>query len=150
MQKKLTIELLPERQKLLERIINYQGNRNIVKLKANVILLRAKGTTVKAISDKFSISPRTVTNYIYGYKSKDLSFIHQNKYKKSALSSKGDILNGFKTEKPSNYKEATKLINDKYNITISENAVRRYLNKNNIYTNKSIKFHKNKGNWNNT
>lgn len=147
MQKKLEIELPSQRQSLLKRIIDNPRNRSIVKLKAKVILLRKDGATIKSISEKLGISQRTVTNYIYGYKSKELSFIHQNKYKKSSLDSVDKLLDELK--KPSNYKEAAKLIKDKYNITISESAVRRYLNKHKIYTKESETFHKNRGNWNN-
>lgn len=65
-----------------------------------------------------------------------MRFIHRNDYKKSLLKNV-ELSDIFKTKIPSTYKEATEIIKEKYDITISESATRRYINKIGIYTKKS-------------
>lgn len=140
---KLKIELDTNQKKLLKNILSDKRNASSsrAKKKARVILLRAQGKTIQEISSETNLSERTIKYYIKNYITHPVNgirFIHQNNYKKSRLEKyKSELCDEFKENPPYSYKDATVRINTHYNITISESAVRRFLNKNNIYTDRS-------------
>ena len=134
------ISLDGKRIELLGNISNAKyGCSEKAKKKAKVILLRFDGKTIKEIMKETHLCKRTVINYINGYKQNELWYIHQNYYRKSVLKGNQNILDEFKNEPPSSYKEASERIKKLFNITISESATRRFLNKKNIYTKRSKK-----------
>lgn len=137
-----TVELDSNRIALLKKIINAKYGVSLrAKRKAKVILLKSEGKSIKEISKNTNLCKRTIIIYINEYTNPDrniggMRFIHRNDYKKSLLKDV-ELSDIFKTKIPSTYKEATEIIKEKYDITISESATRRYLNKIGIYTKKS-------------
>lgn len=137
-----TVELDSKRIALLKEIINAKYGVSLrAKRKAKVILLKSEGKSIKEISKNTNLCKRTIISYINEYTNPDrniggMRFIHRNDYKKSLLKNV-ELSDIFKTKIPSTYKEATEIIKEKYDITISESATRRYLNKIGIYTKKS-------------
>lgn len=137
-----TVELDSKRIALLKKIINAKYGVSLrAKRKAKVILLKSEGKSIKEISKNTNLCKRTIISYINEYTNPDrniggMRFIHRNDYKKSLLKNV-ELSDIFKTKTPSTYKEATEIIKEKYDITISESATRRYLNKIGIYTKKS-------------
>ena len=145
--KEIKIKIDSKRLNLLKNIIENDSVRQISKRKANVILLKAEGKNTKTIHEITGISKRTIIYYLNGYINEELRYIHRNEYKKSILKQGGKIEEEFQNSPPLSYKEAAKRIEKIYNIHISESACRRYLNKHNIFTKRSIKFYKKKGCW---
>ena len=134
------IKLDEKRVKMLKRISNpdYNLNQRVAK-KAQVILLAHKGKRIKEIMKETNLNKRTIINYTNEYINPDpniggMHFIHRNDYKKSSLKDVKGLLEEFKNKSPESYKEATQRIKKLYNISISESAVRRFLNKKDIYT----------------
>lgn len=106
---------------------------------ANIILLRHKGKKISEIVTETGMSKGTVIKYLKNYQDDANKTIHRlPAYKISILDDiKEPLINEFKKNPFSTYKEATQRINIIYNINLSESAVRRYLNKYNIYSSNS-------------
>lgn len=123
----------------LEYIKNNSENKKARK-KATVILLKYDNKSIKEIIDETYLSKRTIINYYYNYLKDGIKFIHsKGNYAKSSLSSIKGFYDEFDERPPQTYKEASERIKKLYNITISESATRRYLNKIDIYTKGSRK-----------
>lgn len=140
-----TIKLNYKQKNQLEYIIS-DNNHNVrprVKVKAKVIILKAAGKSINEIVKETNLSKRTVINYVKEYNSSNndmdrMRFFHKNNYKCSSLNIiNHSLLKELKNNPPVTYKEATIHIKQLYNINLSESAVRRYLNKHNIYSSNS-------------
>lgn len=145
--KRQKIILDQKRKNLLKQITSNSNYTSSVKAKkkATVILLKAKGKSIKDIMEETKLSKRTIINYVNEYNNPNkniggLRFIHKKNYKISVLEKiHATLLEEFKLHPPISYKEASERINKLFNIIISESATRAYLNKNNIYTKRSKK-----------
>lgn len=146
----LAIKLDDKKIKVLKQIAsekNYSSSAK-AKIKAEIILLRNEGYSIKEICKKTGLCKNTILNYIKGYinhPTNGMMFIHQNKYKKSELEKyKEKIIAEFKNNPIMSYREATERIKKIFNITKAENTVRIFLNKHNIYTNRGLDNKKDK------
>lgn len=145
--KRQKITLDQKRKNLLKQITSNSNYTSSVKAKkkATVILLKAKGKSIKDIMEETKLSKRTIINYVNEYNNPNkniggLRFIHKKNYKISVLEKiHATLLEEFKLHPPISYKEASERINKLFNIIISESATRAYLNKNSIYTKRSKK-----------
>lgn len=119
-----------------------------VKTKVKVILLRNEGKSIKEIMAETHLCKRTIISYIIDFKNPDpriggYRFIHKNNYKQSSLNINDDngdnlIIKEFKMSEPKSYKAFATRLKELYDISISESAIRRYLNKHLLYTSGSI------------
>ena len=145
--KKQKFKLKYQQKDKLQRLINPEYKLNVserAKRKAKVILLRAQEKSIKEIINETGLCKRTIISYVKEYSNPDLTiggmrFIHKNDYKISSLKGVQGLLDDFRITPPETYREAKDRIKKLYNITISESAVRAYLNKNEnkIYTSRS-------------
>lgn len=106
--------------------------------KAEVILMRANNMSIQEIINKTGCSKRTIINYINMYLNCDENefrhFILKKNYRSKLYEHKQKITSLFKDNPPKTYKEATNIIQNKYDIRISETQVRMFLNKCRIYS----------------
>lgn len=120
--------------KLLDENNKLASNR--AKLMAKVILLKSDGKSMKFIKEKTGLSKRTIEYCIASYLMGTYSFyqfIQKNdKTRKSELSKNNDILEYFKENNPTSYKEARETIITKFRIEKNISTVRRWLIKNGI------------------
>ena len=143
---------LDQKQKILLKRVTLKSNYSSsarAKKKAKVILLKSEGKSIKEIMKETKLCKRTIINYVKEFNDSNrdidkMRFIHKNNYKTSSLkiankNGNNILLNEFKTNPPSSYKEASGRIKRLFNITISQSATRAYLNKHNIYTKRSKK-----------
>lgn len=125
--------------KRLTSIKDDEGKKLKARKKATVILLKYEKKSNEEISNEVKLSKRTVINYVNDYlKNGITSITSRGNYKKSILSQFTNLFEDFE-KNPATYKDATAHIKEKYNITLSESAIRRHLNKIGIYTKNSRK-----------
>ena len=137
---RLKIKLSKHERNRLTFIQNNEKGKLKARKKAKVILLKCQKKSNIEISNEVKLSKRTVINYVNDFlKNGITSITSRGNYKKSVLSQFANLFEDFEENPPSTYKKATAIIKEKYNIILSESAVRRHLNKIGIYTKNSRK-----------
>ena len=146
---------MKEKEKLSESDLQYlntvienknelYNERTIRRAKAIKMWNYGKGKPYNEIICETGFSRRTLQYLFKNVKQKDIFEINYKKYPKSKLDIVKDvnddyIYNFFKKKEniPSTYKEATETIKKYFYVSISESAVRRYLQKHEVFTEKS-------------
>lgn len=126
----------------LEHVRDDKYGNNRKKRKAKVILSKAKKKSIKEIQKETGLSKRTIISYTNDYIKYKKFFVQQYRYKRSRLYNNPDIIHYFKENIPKSYREASKIISKNFNINISPNATRLFLEKHKIYTERTIKYPK--------
>jgi transposase len=136
--KKLKLDI-KEKEKLTE-FVDCDFLSPAIKKKIRVILLRSEGKTIDYIVNNTMLSKRTIINYTNKYLENN-RFFHRKNHKRSVLyTRKDEILKEFRKKPPKSYKEAATRIKELYGIERSATQVRYFLNRNDVYTNRSKKY----------
>lgn len=131
------LKLSVKEYELLNRICKNSSKTSKAKLKAKVILLKAKGQSISNIMSETKLSKRTIINYVNQYlaATNKAYFIHsKGKVNKSELSNYSNLTEEFIKRPPLTYKEATERVFAITGLRRSETQIRNYLNKKGIYT----------------
>lgn len=136
--------------KYLDKVIKNKNKdyneRTIRRAKAIKMWNYGNGKPYNEIICETGFSRRTLQYLFKNVNEKNIFEITYKKYPKSKLcdakNSNDDYISEYFKEKenrPKTYKDATKIIRREFHVSLSESAVRRYLQKNKIFTEKSKK-----------
>lgn len=127
----------------LSKMVDDDSNPSLTgipKLKLKVFLMKLQGCNVTEIMKETGLKRRTVYRYIENFDPQNIWCVHYSGYKKSELLPiKNDLKKHFLENPPKTYKEAATTISEIFNIVKSESAIRRFMIKWNIYTEKQLK-----------